>query len=41
MRVLLVDNDLSSLTSVRGRVVNELVEEFESRNVEMVKATSF
>lgn len=41
MRVLLVDDDLGSLTSIRGRVVNELVAEFESRNVEVVRATSF
>lgn len=41
MRVLMVDDDLGSPASARGRVLNELVEEFHNRNAELVKATSY
>ena len=41
MRVLMVDDDLGSPTSMRGRVLNELVDEFASRNAELIKATSY
>ena len=41
MRVLLVDDDLGNPGSMRGRVLNELVEEFAERNAELIKAISF
>jgi len=41
MRVLMVDDDLGSPNSMRGRVLTELVDEFHSRNTELVKATSY
>src|SRR5690606_16297069 len=41
MRVLMVDDDLGSPNSMRGRVLTELVEEFHNRNTELVKATSY
>jgi arginine decarboxylase len=41
MRVLLVDDDLDNPGSMRGRVLNELVEEFAERNAELIKAISF
>ncbi|SDH12272.1 arginine decarboxylase [Pseudomonas benzenivorans] len=40
-RVLLVDDDLAQPTGARGRVLNELVEEFHERNTEVIKAASF
>lgn len=40
-RVLLVDDDLASLTTARGRVLNALVDEFHNRNIEVVKSASF
>ena len=41
MRVLLVDDDLGNPGSMRGRVLNELVEEFAERNAELIKAISW
>lgn len=41
MRVLMVDDDLGSPNSMRGRVLTALVDEFHSRNTELVKATSY
>lgn len=40
-RVLLVDDGLASLGGARERVWGELVEEFQRRNIEVVKAVSF
>jgi arginine decarboxylase len=41
MRVLMVDDDLGSPGSMRGRVLNELVGEFAGRNAELIQATSY
>lgn len=40
-RVLLVDDDLANPMSARGRVLNDLVDEFHNRNTDVVKATSY